>query len=97
MVKVCVAAIPANVSPLEIGRYTVMVPSAPVAGSNVMVPEVALPIFTAPNVPLAPRDNVPVESVAFASVLGAVPAPPPVTIAPEAKAAEEAQADEDEK
>ena len=62
-------------------------PSAPVAGSSVIVPLVALPSFTAPSVPEAPRESVPVDRVALASVAGATPAPPPVTIAPEASAA----------
>lgn len=76
-VKVCVPARLTSVS-VAAGMLTVTVPSAPVTGSSVSKPDVALPIVTEPNVPDNPSCGVavyagaPDELVAFPKT---VPAP----------------------
>lgn len=67
--------------PALAGRLAVTDPSAPVTGCSVTVPLVALPKATEPAVPEAPSDKAPALNVAFASVAGAAPAPPPSMIA----------------
>ena len=59
------------------GMLTVTVPSAPVTGWIFSVPLVALPIVTEPTVPLAPRVNAPVDTVALAFD---VQAPAPLSV-----------------
>ena len=54
--------------PEAAGISRVGVPSAPVTGCNVMVPEVALPKITEPSVPEEPSDSAPALALALASL-----------------------------
>src|SRR5579885_3129036 len=64
-VQVCARFVSAMV-PVLAGRLAVTVPSAPVTGCSVTVPDVALPIVTEPGVPDAPKVSAPICTLAFA-------------------------------
>lgn len=53
------------------GNVAVTVPSAPVVGTRVIVPEVALPMATEPAVPLEPRLSAPFTKLDTVTVVHA--------------------------